>query len=153
MRAVDIMTRNVVSVSPNLSLPDAWGMMQQLRVRHLPVVEGNRLVGLLSDRDVLLHAINAPEGRIVVVHGVVGAVMTASPRVCSTKASVASLAQTMINDKINALPVVEDGDHGHLVGIVTSTDLFWLLVDDGLPTQSIDVLGPAVFADGAAAGL
>ena len=153
MRAVDIMTRNVVSVAPDLSLPDAWAMMQHMRVRHLPVVEGERLVGLLSDRDVLLHAVTTPEGRIVVVHGVVGAVMTATPRVCSTAASVASVAQTMINHKINALPVVEDGDHGHLVGIVTSTDLFWLLVDDGTPTQSIDVLGPPVFADGAAAGL
>jgi CBS domain-containing protein len=152
MRAADIMTKNVVSVTPDLGLPQAWATMQQLRVRHLPVVERGRLVGLLSDRDVLLHAINAPEGKIVVVHGVVGAVMKAPPRVCSPTASVASVAQTMINHKINALPVVEDEDQERLVGIVTSTDLCWLLVDDGTPQPALQMLEPLQQGEAAAAG-
>jgi acetoin utilization protein AcuB len=152
MRAVDIMTKNVISVPPDLALPQAWATMQRLRVRHLPVIQRGRLVGLLSDRDVLLHAVHTPEGRIVVVHGVVGAVMTTAPRVCTPPTPVAALAQTMINHKIHALPVVDDEDEEQLVGIVTSTDLFWLLVDDGKPQPSIDLPGPIAFADGAAAG-
>jgi acetoin utilization protein AcuB len=151
MQAADIMTRNVVSVGPDMALPHAWATMQELRVRHLPVLQRGRLVGLLSDRDVLLHAMTTPEGRIVVVHGVVGAVMSGTLRVCWPTTPVTTLAQTMINHKINALPVVDDGDHDQLLGIVTSTDLFWLLVDDGKPQQAIDVLGPTLLTEGLAA--
>jgi acetoin utilization protein AcuB len=152
MRAADIMTKTVFSVSPELALPDAWATMQQLRVRHLPVLQRGRLVGLLSERDVLLHAMTTPEGRVIVVHGVVGAVMTPAPRVCSPSTPVGAVAQTLINHKIHALPVVDDGDHDQLVGIVTSTDLFWLLVDDGKPQPAIEIRVPVATADGAAAG-
>jgi CBS domain-containing protein len=96
-------------------------------------------VGLLSDREVRLYAMSSPEGRIVVVSGVVGAAMCAHPRVCGASTPIGVLAQTMINQKIDALPVVADGDGRRLLGIVTSVDLLWLLVDDELQERPIDV--------------
>jgi acetoin utilization protein AcuB len=131
MRAVDIMSRHVVTVPPGMPLPEAWTLMQQRRIRHLPVVDGARLVGLLCDRDILLNAVRGPAGGIVVVRGVVGAAMVVAPAVCVPTTPVPALAQRMIDHRIHALPVVASIDDPTLLGIVTSTDLFWLLVDDG----------------------
>jgi CBS domain-containing protein len=91
---------------------------------------------------VLLNAVRGPAGGIVVVRGLVGAVMNAAPTVCTPAMTVPMLAQRMIDKKIHALPVVADVDDRRLLGIVTSTDLFWLLVNDG----SAEVAVPRVAA-------
>ena len=48
----DAMTRSVHTIGASLTLADAARMMKKHKIRHLPVLEGNALVGLLSDRDV-----------------------------------------------------------------------------------------------------
>ena len=48
----DLMTREVVTCGPNDSMAEAESRMNQRRIRHLPVVDGNKLVGMLSIRDV-----------------------------------------------------------------------------------------------------
>ncbi len=60
MNMSTVMTRDVVVVSPTVTAGVAARMMQRLRIRHLPVVEDGRLVGILSDRDLLKHP---PEAR------------------------------------------------------------------------------------------
>lgn len=60
MRAVATMSREVVCVPPELPLAKAWDLMQELRIRHLPVVQGGAFVGILSDRDVLLRSNTLP---------------------------------------------------------------------------------------------
>ena len=51
MKTSTVMTRDVVVVSPTVTAGIAARMMERRRIRHLPVVEGGRLVGILSDRD------------------------------------------------------------------------------------------------------
>ena len=129
MRAASTMTRDVVCVPTELPLRRAWELMQQMRVRHLPVVSNGALVGVLSDRDLLLRSATDLKGRVVVGDGVVGEAMALEPRVCHPSTSVSALAQTMIDHKIDALPVVSEADLKRVVGLVTSTDLLWLLID------------------------
>ena len=60
LRVRDSMTREVVTLGPDASAADAWGICQELQIRHLPIVEGGRLVGLVSDRD--LRDVSPPRG-------------------------------------------------------------------------------------------
>jgi CBS domain-containing protein len=120
MQAYATMTRDVVVVSPTVSVVAARRMMQRNHVRHLPVVMSGRLVGILSDRDVL--RCPAEEANLNC-----GAAMTAGPITCHPKTSVGRIAQLMLTHKIDSVPVVDDDDV--LVGLVTSSDLLSLLAE------------------------
>ncbi len=117
MNTSTVMTRDVVVVSPTVTAGIAARMMERLRIRHLPVVEGGRLVGILSDRDLLKHTPGTS----------CGAAMTAAPVTCSSNASVSQVAQLMLEHRIDSIPIVSYS--GALTGLVTSTDLLALLVD------------------------
>lgn len=120
------MTRQVVIVPPSLSIANAWEIMQSKQIRHLPVVQDGKIVGILSDRDLLRIAHTSPSGEIAFVPRSVADIMTLNPIVCAPDASIASVATVMTEKKIDALPVVANG---RLVGLVTSTDLMQLLID------------------------
>src|SRR3712207_3993766 len=60
LRVRDSMTREVVTLGPEASAAEAWGVCQELGIRHLPIIEGGSLVGLVSDRD--LRDISPPRG-------------------------------------------------------------------------------------------
>jgi len=127
MRAATPMTREVIVVPPELPLVDAWGIMKTRRIRHLPVVRAGRLMGILSDRDVLLRATMGSSGDPVVEPRLlVAAAMTPAPFVCGASTPVEELVRTMTEKKIDAVVVVSDSDE--LVGLVTSTDLLLLLL-------------------------
>jgi CBS domain-containing protein len=117
MNTTAIMTRDVVVVSPTVSVGAAAHLMNRLKVRHLPVVDDRRLVGILSDRDLLKH-----ESEVTC-----GEAMTAAPVTCSPQSSVGRVAQLMLEHKIDSIPIVSLS--GTLTGLVTSTDLLGLLVD------------------------
>ena len=117
MNMSTVMTRDVVVVLPTVTAGVAARMMQRLRIRHLPVVEDGRLVGILSDRDLLKHP---PEARC-------GDAMTAAPVTCLSNASVSQVAKLMLEHKIDSIPIVSYS--GTLTGLVTSTDLLALLVE------------------------
>jgi CBS domain-containing protein len=117
MNTSAVMTRNVVVVSPTLPVGVAARLMQRVHVRHLPVVEERKLVGILSDRDLVKHAANATCGQA----------MTPAPVTCSQDASVGRVASLMLEYKIDSIPIVSVS--GALIGLVTSTDLLGLLVD------------------------
>jgi CBS domain-containing protein len=117
MHTSALMTRDVVVASPTLSVGVAARLMRRLHVRHLPVVDDRKLVGILSDRDLIKHAADASCGQA----------MTPAPVTCSQDASVGRVASLMLEHKIDSVPVVSVS--GTLIGLVTSTDLLGLLVD------------------------
>ncbi len=132
MKASAAMTRNVVCVEPSDSLQDAYEIMTEWEIRHLPVLEGQSLVGILSDRDILIHASPSSDGMLEVEPLTVGEVMTSDPITCRSTTSVTIISETMIKHKIDSVPVVDD-DH-QLVGLVTSSDLIELLIaKEGFP--------------------
>lgn len=112
-----------LSVTDTLDIAD--DLMGLGRIRHLPVVDGRRLVGIVSQRDLLRAAVSSllELGRaaeqdwlrkIAVVTVMTSRVFTVSP-----SAPLQAAVQIMIDKKIGCLPVVEEGS---LVGILTETD-------------------------------
>lgn len=126
MRARDAMTRHVVWVDPEYNLADAADLMKEWNIRHLPVVANNQVVGILSDRDLLLRSSLDADGCIVVDGGTAGEAMSPDPHTCSPRSTIGNIAATMIERKIDSLPVVDDS--GDLIGLVTTTDLLEILI-------------------------
>ena len=123
----DSMTREVLPVGPETTAAGALALFRGARIRHLPVLEGVRLVGIVSDRDLrsATPALGDPDRaadleRIRVGDEMVRGVQTASPG-----DPIEHAAMEMYERKIGCLPVV-DGDE--LVGIVTSSDVMKALV-------------------------
>jgi acetoin utilization protein AcuB len=128
------MTRDVIVVPPELTLANAWRVMTRERIRHLPVVRAGALIGMLSDRDVLVRGTIDKDSVIhVPPHVVVGEAMTPTPiETCDATTDVVELVRMMTEKKIDAIPVVKGL---RLVGLVTSTDLLSLLLDHGEPDK------------------
>ena len=100
--------------------------MKEWEIRHLPVMRENSLVGILSDRDVLLYTHSEIAGNAQVEDHSVGEVMTKNPITCNASDSVSHIAGIMIDNKIDCVPITEV-NRGRLLGLVTSTDLLDLL--------------------------
>lgn len=113
----DWMSRAPVSVSPETSVAEVAGLMRNRAIRHVVVMEGEQLVGIVSDRDV----------RGLLVEGVptlspsspVATVMSEPPIAVAPETSLPEAVRTMLEHKIGALPVV---DGGRAVGILTRAD-------------------------------
>jgi len=137
MKASKVMKLEVTTIPPELSVERAHGLMLKLGVRHLPVVSEHTLAGIVSDRDILLASNRGKDGEIAYPAMTVGEVMSLSPRVAGPNVPVAELAKTMVEEKLDALPIVSS--ENKLLGLVTSTDLLLLLTEmpaEGQPTLS-----------------
>jgi acetoin utilization protein AcuB len=100
---------------------DAFVMMRQLQIRHLPVMDRGQLVGLLSERDIafaerFLEARESP----------VAAVMTRDPYVTVPYAPLAEVAETMARHKYGSALVIDDGN---VVGVFTAVDALRALAE------------------------
>ncbi len=127
----DFMTAPVTSISHDARLLEAALTLRRTGFRHLPVVEGERLVGIISDRDVqrltpsLLSKITAEEYNAVFENTTLERVMTRDPLTVTPTTPLREAAAILQGSKLGCLPVVEDG---RLVGIVTRADLLGVLV-------------------------
>lgn len=126
MKAGALMTRDVICVSQDETLDEVWRTMTEFKIRHVPVFEGDALVGILSDRNVFLHARPGLDGPVV-PPALVRDVMTPVPITARPHATVGEIAALMQNHRIDCVPITE-GAH-RLVGLVTSHDLLGLLND------------------------
>jgi acetoin utilization protein AcuB len=120
MKAFAVMTRDVDVVSPSVSVKAAERMMARAHIRHLPVVAGGQMVGILSDRD-LLKCVGEQADRTC------GEAMTPAPITCAPGTPVGRIAEMMLRHKIDSIPIVDEA--GTLIGLVTSSDLLSLLVE------------------------
>ncbi len=113
MQVSDLMSSDLLTAGPDTTLDDALDLMDRNDVRHLPVVDGDGLVGIVSDRDLL--AEGEDDGAQLVREVMHSPVKTLDP-----EASVVSAALEMSLQKIGCMPVVR---RGRLVGLVTAGDL------------------------------
>jgi acetoin utilization protein AcuB len=127
------MTRNPVTIRENESIDDGLHLMRERKVRRLPVLDSSgRMVGIVSDKD-LLHAAPSPvtslsvhELHYLLARLKIKQVMSSPVVSVSPDTPIEEAARIMADHKIGGLPVVEDGG---LVGIVTETDIFKILVE------------------------
>lgn len=110
------MTTDVKSVSPNDSLSQAALLMEQLNVGSVPVVDNNKVVGIVTDRDIALRNVARGQNPNQKVSDVMTTNVTSAP----PDMDVHSAADIMASSQIRRLPVV---DNGNLVGIVAIGDL------------------------------
>ena len=121
-----LMTAAPVTISPTTSVHEAHTLMQQRQVRHLPVLEHGRLLGMVTDRDIRL-ALPSPATSLAVheIHYLLdkltaAEVMHPFVKTVTPDTPVATAIGYMLGGKISALPVIEQGQ---LVGILTRTDI------------------------------
>lgn len=127
-----IMTPEVISVAPTSSIGAAIELMRQHGIRRLPVVEDERLVGIVTDRD-LRQATNSPlvlrerwYSEFLLEAIKVRSCMTPDPITVTPATPVAQAAQALRSHKIGGLPVVDT--EGKLQGIITESDIFRILI-------------------------
>lgn len=135
MRAEGLMTVEVTCVDPGTPLSFAWTVMNELKVRHLPVLEGDRLAGILSHRDLMLHGQPNEGGTLKFPDVAAAQVMARQLHTCGPGATISQVADLMVKHKVGAIPVVQPT--GELIGLVTSTDLLKMLIDPEATEQTL----------------
>jgi CBS domain-containing protein len=134
MQARDVMTANPMTVPPHASVAEAWDLMRERAVRHLPVVDGGAVVGIVSDRDLahfdmarLLTAESAEALRRELGTPVVK-VMNADVIAVNPEAELGEVVDLLVENRIGAVPVVRP-ESQELVGIVSYIDVLEALRD------------------------
>ena len=130
----DAMSDEVTTLKVTWPVGKAWEMMQEQSVHCFPVVDGERLVGILTDRDlrVLVAASSSaalPEKdyhRFLMDTMSVGQAMTPEPHTVTPGTDLKDAASLILELRIGGLPVVEED---RLVGIITETDLVRVLIE------------------------
>lgn len=117
MKVCDAMSRDVQVASPKQSIRDAAKMMAKIDAGVLPVGENDRLVGVITDRDIAIRAV--AEGRAPTTK--VGDVMSHEVLYCFDDQDLEDIAQNMAEMKVRRLPVVNRDKR--LVGIISLGDL------------------------------
>jgi CBS domain-containing membrane protein len=130
MTVADLMTRDPMTATEGTSLLAVWERMTLARIRHMPVVRGERLVGLVTSRDVLSASpsrlVDEDEAmaREVLARIPTGEVMKRELITILEDADLETACNVLIDHKIDCLPVVSADEA--LVGIVTATDFMKL---------------------------
>ncbi len=127
----DWMTRDVVTVAPDMRLTEAHRLMTDQQIRRLPVVRNEHLVGIVTRGDIReaepssASSLTIWEMNYLIAKLRVKDVMTRKPVTVPVEATIAEAAQLMLEGKISGLPVV---DNNRVVGIITESDIFRMVV-------------------------
>ena len=126
------MSHPIISIAPDMPVHDALDMFKRERIRRAPVVKEGKLIGIVSDKD-LLNASPSPatslsiwEMNYLLSKVTVSEVMTKKVMTVSENTPIEEAARIMADNKIGGLPVMRDG---HMVGIITETDLFKIFLE------------------------
>jgi acetoin utilization protein AcuB len=126
------MTRDVITVLPHEKIIDAFELMQERGIRHLPVVEDSELKGLVTDRDIRLALIpsplSSPDDRMYHLGALqrVDEIMATDLITVAPNTTIEEAAKLMAQYKIGAVPVV---GQEKLVGILTETDVLAVFIE------------------------
>ena len=117
MKVSEIMTRDICLASPSQALREAAAEMEKRDIGVLPVGDSDRLVGMITDRDIAVRGISHGLGPEAPVRDV----MSAEVKYCFEDDDIDDLAQNMASEQIRRLPVLNDKKR--LVGIISLGDL------------------------------
>jgi acetoin utilization protein AcuB len=126
------MSKPVITVLPEMPINDALSMMKREHIRRAPVVKDGKLVGIVSDNDLLnasassVTTLSIWELNYLLSKITVGQVMTKNVMTVTEDTPIEQAARIMADNKIGGLPVMSDGG---CVGIITETDLFKIFLE------------------------
>lgn len=127
-----IMTEGVLTVAHNDKLARALEIIRQNNIRHLPVMNGNAVIGMISRTDLnrltfgaLFENQDGADESVLEMLSITQ-VMTSKPRTVRSDESIKDVAEIFATEEFHALPVVDDHE---LKGIVTTTDVIQYLLD------------------------
>ena len=129
----DRMTRNPISISPEDNVDAAQDLLKKHKIRRLPVVERGKLVGIITDKDLMRVSPSAAttlskyEINSLLAKIAIRDIMSDKVISVNEDAPIEEAALLMSMNKIGGLPVVSDV--GTVVGIITETDIFNSLVE------------------------
>jgi CBS domain-containing protein len=127
-----IMTANVYIVKESDPLREAVAAIQKNKIRHLPVLKGNEVCGIISSNDInrlmfgSLYDNQDGANEAIFDSLTIPQVMTTHPRTVSSHDTIKEVAEILSTSEFHALPVV---DNGELKGIVTSTDIIKYMLE------------------------
>ena len=129
----DWMTKDVISIKLETSLPEAHQIMMNEEIRRLPIVDKhNKLLGIVTLGDVRgaqpspATSLSIWELNYLLSNLKIKEIMTPDPITLHAEATIGEAARTMLEHRISGLPVVDDA--GLLVGIITESDIFSMVV-------------------------
>jgi CBS domain-containing protein len=131
-RVRDIMSSPAVTAPPTMKIPAAIALMRHYSIRHLPVVENNRLIGIVSRGDLREASTtaatnaNSYETNFMLSQLTLNRIMTRKVFTVTPDAFILHAAELLTEHKIAGLPVVERD--GSVIGVITDSDLLHLLV-------------------------
>ena len=135
----DWMTREVITINPNTTLPEAYRLMTDKQIRRLPVVTHGDLVGIITLGDVRgaqpseATSLSVWELNYLLAKLKIEKFMSRKLITLSSEATIGQAAQTMLEHRISGLPVVDK--EGKLVGIITESDIFRMVVQEWNQTE------------------
>ena len=126
------MSKSVITVDAKDSMMDAVNLLNEHKIRMLPVLKKKRLVGILTDRDI--KRASASDATSLEVHELlylisrikVSEIMTRDPITVPMDFTVEETAEVLLENKISGAPVVDNKEQ--IVGAITQTDLFRALI-------------------------
>jgi acetoin utilization protein AcuB len=134
MLAGEVMTPNPTTVTPDTTISDVWELMRELEIRHVPVVEGGALVGVVSDRDLayldMARALSVQGADALRQELAAPIIKIMSTDVISVdpETDLGDIIALLLEHKVGALPVVQP-DTREVVGIVSYIDVLRSLQD------------------------
>jgi acetoin utilization protein AcuB len=126
------MSSPVITIEPNMPIMDALDLMKSKGIRRTPVVKNGKLVGIVSDKDLLNAApsdatsLSVWELNYLLAKITVGEIMTKEVITITEDTPIEEAAYLMAVNKIGGLPVLSNG---YLVGLITETDLFRIFLE------------------------
>ena len=132
MKVSRYMTTKLITCTPKMTVKDAYLSMISHRVRHIPVVEGDRLVGIISDRDLRrpswVDALDDWTDYYQISDDItVADVMTSNPTTVNTYDNIEKAVKVFREERYGALPVLDKNED--LAGILSAHDLLGALED------------------------
>ena len=127
-----IMTRELITLSLKDSLYSAEKRMKVNHIRHMPVVDGEKLIGLVSLSDLqrvsFIDAYSREGTEDTPVYNMLSIrdLMIKNPLTASPKTTILEVSKLLASKEFHSLPVVDDGK---LVGIITTTDLLHYFIE------------------------
>jgi acetoin utilization protein AcuB len=126
------MNPNVITVNADDSMLDATKLLKEHNIRHLPVLEKGKLVGVVTDRDLKraspsdATSLEAHEVLYLIANIKVREIMTRNPITVPYNFTIEEAAEILLQAKISGMPVVDK--QGNVIGTITQTDLFKVLI-------------------------